>query len=333
MGGTSICPVFPWDARIFGVTLCHFSHLSRTLSTPQGTCDATTMDSSGDLSAFEDNVDHWVELQYCPDDDITIVSGDNSVHSFDHAGGDRVMNSTPPRRICTTNAVTSPTSVRSGLENAYIKQQWSQRGLKLLQKVMVYKAWTDHSYLGLVKLFIRNSFFDAMRTWTNSALSRKGESNVTATEFDAFLGLEIGMSLVGFNRIADYWSGVWFRGMALYNATMGRTRFQIIRANLQVHPPDQSSSDPPHDPMWFIHEMMSHFQKNCFEVAVPRGPCSLDENGQPSKGRCRGTSYNPSKPDPHAFRYFALTGHEPNYLHTIFYNGAGCSDSSSQSSR
>ena len=157
---------------------------------------ATTMDSSGDVSAFEDNVDHWVELQYCPDDDITIVSGDNSVHFLDHAGGDRVMNSTPPRRICTTNAVTSPTSVRSGLENAYIKKQWSQRGLKLLQKTMVYKAWTDHSCLGLVKLFIRNSFLDAMRTWTN--LSRRGESNVTATEFDAFLGLEIGM------RISDY---------------------------------------------------------------------------------------------------------------------------------
>ena len=153
------------------------------------------------------------------------------------------MNSTPPGRICTTNAVTFPTTVRSGLENAYIKKQWSQRGLKLLQKTMVYKAWTDHSYLGLVKLFIRNSFLDAMRTWTN--LSRRGESNVTATEFDAFLGLEIGMrrSLVGFNRISDYWSGVWFRGMVLYNSTMAAEDFKpshqisksILLINRQVN--------------------------------------------------------------------------------------------------
>ena len=203
----------------------------------------------------------------------------------------------------------------------------STSGLKLLQKAAVYNAWTENKHCGLFKLFIRKSFIDAICNWTNTSLMKKGVRKATVSEFDAFLGLEIGMSLVGFNSIRDYWSSAWFRGMPLYHATMGRNRFQVIRANLQVHPPEQTSIDRPHDPMWFIHE------KNCYEVAVPRGPCSLDENGQPSKGRCRGTSYNPSKPDPHAFRYFALTGHEPNYLHTIFHNGAGCTDSSSQSTR
>lgn len=56
-------------------------------------------------------------------------------------------------------------------------------------------------------------------------------------EFNVFIGLEMGMLLMPFNAIRDYWDRSHFRGHPTFYETMGGDRFKTIRANLQVHEP------------------------------------------------------------------------------------------------
>ena len=118
-----------------------------------------------------------------------------------------------------------------------------------------------------------------------------------------------------FNAIRDYWDRSHFRGHPTYYETMGRDRFKTIRANLQVHEPftEGAAFLNRKDPLYYIRNVLVHLQRRCYEVAVPLGPTALDENGQPSSGKTFGTSYNPNKPQPHAFRFYCFNSPFPNY--------------------
>lgn len=92
-------------------------------------------------------------------------------------------------------------------------------------------------------------------------------------------------------------------------------------------PPNMNAQVSGKDPLYTVRDAMEHFQRNCYEIAAPRGVVAMDENAQPSSARTRGTSYNPNKPHPHAFRFYCVNTHAPNYLHTMFDNGAGNTNS------
>lgn len=107
------------------------------MTTPHGTSGERTIDSPDGISALEDTIGCWDELQHCPEDDISVVSGSGAHTSG--AGGATTVPDTPTDAIFLPDDPTSPSATSSGLENKYLKTQSNQRGLKLLQKSLVYE--------------------------------------------------------------------------------------------------------------------------------------------------------------------------------------------------
>ena len=68
---------------------------------------------------------------------------------------------------------------------------------------------------------------------------------------------------------------------------------------------------------------MRHFVEHSAKIAVPNGACVLDESTLRSKGRCRGVTYLPSKPDKYGIRFYTVCGKKYIYLFTFFDNGSG----------
>ena len=58
-------------------------------------------------------------------------------------------------------------------------------------------------------------------------------------------------------------------------------------------------------------------------IAVPTGASAFDENGVRCRGRSKAVTYNPSKPDKYAIRFYASVGWKYPYLHSFNDNGAG----------
>ena len=92
--------------------------------------------------------------------------------------------------------------------------------------------------LELFYLFFKKDFFETLRSWLNEKLKEKKSSkhqyaSVGKDEFNAYLGLEMGMSLVQFNSIRQYWGEGAFLGHPTFTETMGRNRFMTIRSFFQ----------------------------------------------------------------------------------------------------
>jgi hypothetical protein len=98
-------------------------------------------------------------------------------------------------------------------------------------------------------------------------------------EFQAYMGLELGMSLVKHNVIKLYWAEGCFLG-----GTMSRTYFQ------QIHACDHFSSQQSYngqtaanDPLWSCQSILQQFIQKSASIAVPVGVSALDENSCPTK--------------------------------------------------
>lgn len=206
-------------------------------------------------------------------------------------------------------------------KNHYIQYLKNSRDLLLHNPTTVLNAWRKDGPMGLFLLFI--TMLKSMLVWTNQAMEAKGLPPVKMSEFRAFIGLEMGASLIGFNSIKDFWSTKDFKGSNVYRDTMPRTRYEQIRANFKIHPPSDNSTDQFEDPLSFCRLLLSNFQKRCFKLATPRGACAGDEASQGCAGKTRGTTFNKDKPDKHAFRFYCFNSHTPNYVNAIFDNNAG----------
>jgi hypothetical protein len=115
-------------------------------------------------------------------------------------------------------------------KNEYIKALTKGSYLSLLQESKIKNAFKRDNEKGLFHLIFTQSFFDACLKWTNDELSGKGKSKVSKDKFMAYVGLEIAMSLVPLNSIAQYWESKTFSGHEDFKKTMSRNDFQEIRA-------------------------------------------------------------------------------------------------------
>jgi hypothetical protein len=210
-------------------------------------------------------------------------------------------------------------------KNEYIKMLRKQSKLVLLQKARAKKALRGpHEELGLFYLFFTMSFWDTIRLWTNKRLAAKGLPECTKECFAAYLGLEIGMSLVRFNTFKEYWSTGLFVGHQTFSATMSRNVFQQIRANLFFYNPSNRDDDVQHDdPLWHSRNIMEHFVKNSSAIAVPVGTSALDENTARTKARTKARTYMPNKPDKYGVRFYTVCGTQHCYVSNINDNRAG----------
>ncbi|EGZ12982.1 hypothetical protein PHYSODRAFT_510804, partial [Phytophthora sojae] len=84
----------------------------------------------------------------------------------------------------------------SEIAQQYIQWLTSESRLHLLKPKKIERAYTKHAEKGLFGLFVSTRLKKAWRIWTNAVLVAKGETPITAEELDAFIGLELAMSLV-----------------------------------------------------------------------------------------------------------------------------------------
>ena len=206
----------------------------------------------------------------------------------------------------------------------YIAKILQQLSLKLLQEPRIKKAYKDHGYLGLFCLFITRSWFEAMRTWLNMKRKEKGLDAVNEYIFNAYVGLEMAMSLVRMNTIDSYWRDEMFMGQKDFKETMSRPKFTSIRSNITLcNPGMYDHEEVSNDPLWHSRKPLEHFQRNIAKMAVPLYASALDEAGFGSKVRTKALSYCPLKPDIYAIRFYAIAGHANSYLSSIFDNQSG----------
>ena len=103
---------------------------------------------------------------------------------------------------------------------SYVNKILDQSTLKILQSARVTKAYKDAKELGLFRLFITRSWFQAMRNWVNTNLTVQGLPTINEMQFDAYVGLELATSLVSVNTLAGYWSQEMFCEQADFKDTM-----------------------------------------------------------------------------------------------------------------
>ncbi|GMF33858.1 unnamed protein product [Phytophthora lilii] len=180
----------------------------------------------------------------------------------------------------------------------------------------------DGSY-GLFALFVTGVLRQSIRGWTSTRLEAGGKKPLTESELNAYLGLEIAMSICPLNDIADYWSGERFLGQPGFIETMACDRFQQIRSALQFHAPMPVTFATVRDPLYCCRGLLHHFQKRFAETAVPLGTSSLDEISVRTKARSRARTYMPSKPDKYGLRFYAVVRWGSLYVHSLWDNGSG----------
>ena len=164
-------------------------------------------------------------------------------------------------------------------ENNYVQSLIQLSDLHILQEARVRKAYTNGKEVGLFHLFFTKQYFNMICQWTNARLTENYNITVSDSKFRAYMGLEMAMSIVSLNGITEYWQRDTFSGHEDFKNTMSRDVFMRIRSKLVFrHCESVGHDERSNDPLWFCRKMMTIFQKNCAQIAVPVGTVALDEN-------------------------------------------------------
>ena len=148
------------------------------------------------------------------------------------------------------------------------------------------------------------------------------------------MGLEIGLSVIHFNKLTDCWSTNAFKGHKDFKRAFSRSRFLEIRASIKFHAKGEFTSDyKVQDPLWHSRNLLTEFQRNCQKAAVPLFASTLDENSCLTKARTKAKIYLPPKPDKYAIRFYCVVDWKHCYLHSVFDNGSGNSEPDSSAER
>ncbi|RLN49201.1 hypothetical protein BBJ28_00014775, partial [Nothophytophthora sp. Chile5] len=197
----------------------------------------------------------------------------------------------------------------------YLTTLTTQSGLCLLQQAEIKRAFEDKGERGLFSLFVDDTIKSAWRRWTNQELQARGDEPITVSELDAYLGLELAMSLCPLSGLAEFWCGQRFMGQCGFAETMAQSRFQLIRGTLKTHPLEWALSATSHpDSLGHSRGLLEHFQRKFASIAVPFGVSTLDETTVHTKARMgKGGST----------RFYAVVGWESQYVHSIWDDGSG----------
>jgi Transposase IS4 len=121
-------------------------------------------------------------------------------------------------------------------ENEYLRDLINSSGLEILKKTLVQRAYEDRNEKGLFHLFLNQSCLEGIRVWTNAKLLRKGKKKVSKETFNAYIGLELAMSIVHLNDMHDYWSTKKFLRNDDMKQIMSQDRFTEIRSSQKFYP-------------------------------------------------------------------------------------------------
>jgi hypothetical protein len=207
-------------------------------------------------------------------------------------------------------------------ENDYVEELKRNSRLKLLQEQKIKKAYQDGKELGLFQLFFTDEYLQVVLRWTNHKLKSNNEVAISFNKMKAYLGLEMGMSIVQYNTIDKYWETDFLQGHHNFSDTMSRIDFTTIRSHFTPHE-NYDANRAEIDPLHGCRSFMTQFRTKSAELAGPDGQIAFDEASARFKGRCRAVSYIPSKPDKFAIRFYASVCWKTLYVHSIVDNNRG----------
>ena len=205
-------------------------------------------------------------------------------------------------------------------EHPYIKHILESSKLHVLQEQKVKSNYENYGIGGLFRLFIKDKFMDGILEWTNEALTKDLRPPIDKQDLYMYISLEIGMSLVGYNQIRDFWAEGLFVGHDDFKNAMSRNRFGEIRSHIKIHPPFMDKDDPninKTDPLWHSRFLLDHILVNFANTAVPLGASAIDESGIGCKAQSQSVTFCPAKPDKYAIRFYSVVGHKYKYLFSI----------------
>jgi hypothetical protein len=211
------------------------------------------------------------------------------------------------------------------VDNDYVNGILKSANLYILQLGQVSLAYnSSQRESDLFHLFFTKNFLETVCKWSNEALISKGHNSCSSKEFFAYIGLELGMSLVKYNDIKSYWASGCFVGHNTFRDCMSRTHFLNIRSAVQFSEQSTYDANMDHnDPLWLICLVLDQFIKKSASIAVPVGVSALDENSCPAKAHRKAKTYSPNKLAKYAIRFYAVVGHKFCYLSSMFDNRAG----------
>jgi len=175
----------------------------------------------------------------------------------------------------------------------------------------------DCKPLDAVKLFITEEFMDLLITQTNlyaaQFISRESKktnpsyrikewNQVSQKEMWNFLGLSLLMGLEKKPTIPHYWSKDELFHNSIFNAVMGRNRYQLIHAYL--HFADNSKNDG--DRMYKVRPMVEYLIEKFKAAYQPTQNISIDEQLLLHKGRLGFKQYIPNKRARFGIKMFSL---------------------------
>ena len=118
--------------------------------------------------------------------------------------------------------------------NLFLSKLEQRSNLKVLRPKVVKSLVDSGNKLGLFNLFLPKAYVNKICVWTNQNLQSNGHTSVSLTQFNAYLGLELATSIVGLNRLKQYWSTKMFLGHKDFQRTMSLDTFLQIRTHLSL---------------------------------------------------------------------------------------------------
>ena len=207
---------------------------------------------------------------------------------------------------------------------SFLDKLEQNRNLRIFKEKQVKELYEKKGVTGLFGLFVDKKLKGNILQWTNTRLSAHNETLLTLEELDAWLGLQLAMSLVPLSNMRDYWCGNVILGQGFFQAVMGRDRFLLIRSKLALHEKLKISfMGKFRDPFWNFRGLMRHFHERFAKTAEPFGNTALDEMGIRFSGRHRGVTYAPNKPEKFAFQFYAEAHFKSGRLSQMQINDSG----------
>jgi hypothetical protein len=175
---------------------------------------------------------HWNTLEWRHPDDITRgCSLSSSPPSVATSEGDSPISIEAPdsdEELLEEEEYSDDTVV----DNDYVRSILQSANLLILQPTLVNNSYdSEDRERNLFHLFFTKNYLETVCRWTAEKLGMKGKRPCSAVEFYAYIGLELGMSLLKYNSIKTYWSKECFIGHETFRDTMSRNRFESIRAS------------------------------------------------------------------------------------------------------
>ncbi|POM81448.1 LOW QUALITY PROTEIN: Hypothetical protein PHPALM_576 [Phytophthora palmivora] len=209
----------------------------------------------------------------------------------------------------------------SDLGKAYMQWLNMQSGLHVAVEAKVTKDYRDNTEYGPFALFFPAEFRRSLQTRTSDVLTTRGQKKLTDSQFNAYLGLEIAMSICPQNDITEYWSDSRFLASfcgddtkdkvskySLYDFILPKiqqlTNFMILCGTTEI----------------FSLTFRGIFMSLVFLLAT-------------YKSHSKARTYMPSKPDKYGVRFYAVAGWDSLYVQTLWDNASSNTQSTTPAQR